>query len=341
MNRKFHDLIGWMLCLLLALAGAYFASLPRRATVEGQVAVVSLDQSKVASLMMTGANFKVYARQKSPGRWWIEYERSNVKESKPLQDQSSSSAASHGEAGNGEAFLASPRFKDIISALMPMTAVRRVGVIEDKQRSDFGLADGVRSFEVLDADGVKLLALDVGKSLYGSRNLYIMNRADRNVYLVSGDWLSDFEKPELRFYERNLSAIPAEELQASTVIQNGKERRFSHTKRDAKGVLIWTPESGDETAGVNAGVWFSKFEQLKAATYATDTRENELKALPILFEVELVGLGSAQERVQVRKAQFGNQNEYWVTSSFLGWHVKVANTRAEVLERDIARLLGP
>jgi hypothetical protein len=331
MNRKGNDLIGWFLALLVALAGAYYASLPRRTTNEGQVAVVTLDQSKIVSIAMTGKNFKVSALQKAPGRWWFQYERSSAAD----QNQP------HGDAPSNEAFLASARFKDILNAMTPISAIRRIGKIEDKQKSDFGLSDGVKSFEVLDAGGAKILALDVGKSLYGSRNLYVLNRADQNVYLVSGDWLSDFEKPELRFYERSLSSVPAEEIQSATLMQAGKERRFMHTKRDANGGLLWTPESGDETAGVSVGVWFGKFEQLKAAMFATEARENELKALPSLFEVQLDGLGAASERIHVRKTQAGSQTEYWVTSSFLGWHVKVASTRAEVLERDLPRLLNP
>jgi hypothetical protein len=293
--------------------------------------VINLDQAKIASIAMTGQNFKVSAHQKAPGRWWLAYERSGAPGSNQPQ----------GDAIANEAFLASARFKDILNALTPISAIRRIGTIEDKQKSDFGLSDGVKSFEVLDAGGAKILSLDVGKSLYGSRNLYVMNRADQTVYLVSGDWLSDFEKPELRFYERSLSSIPAEEVQSATLIQAGKERRFNHTKRDANGALIWTPESGDQAIGVSAGVWFGKFEQLKAATYATEARENELKELPVLFAVEFGGLGAASERVEIRKAPSGSQNEYWVTSPFLGWHVKVASTRAEILERDLPRLLNP
>jgi hypothetical protein len=331
MMRKERDLVGWIVGLLIALGVAYVASLPRTLA-EGQISIVTLDQAKIASIMMKGPDFSVTAKQQSPGRWWLSYERSSHH-----RDQIPSSL----DASGTESFLASSRFKDFTAALTPVKAVRRVGVLSDKQKADFGLNDDARSLEVLDVKGEKILALGVGKALYGSRNVYVLNREDQNVYLVSGDWLSDFEKPELRFYERNLTSIPSDEWQAATLLYGGKQRRFNHVRRDSGGNLLWIPESGDEASGVSAGAWFSKFEQLKAATYATPTQENELAARSILFEVQLNGLGASSERIQIRKLQGSGQFEYWATSSFLGGHVKVARSRAEVLEQDLGRLVAP
>jgi hypothetical protein len=343
MNRSRQSLIPWFFVMLLALAAAYYASLPRQEKIEQRRPILTLDQSKIAVIRMTAKDLKVEAIKKTAERWWISYERSHPDGSAQTANLATPQTAAQKpvEKWSAESFLASSKFKDITAALAPFTAIRVIGTIDEKQRAEFGFTGDMKSFEVSAVDGAKLLALDVGKSLYGSRNVYVLNRQDQNVYLVSGDWLADFEKPELRFYERALTSIPSEEIQAAVVSHSGKERRFTHTKREATGDLIWTPEDNQDAAVGVAGIWFAKFEQLKAALYATEEREKDLAAQPVLFEVDLTGLGAVADKIQIRKVVHAGQVEYWATSAFLGGHVKVASTRAESLEREIGRLVGP
>ena len=151
--------------------------------------------------------------------------------------------------------------------------------------------------------------------------------------------ISDFEKPELRFFERAVTSVDLEEIQAASLIQGAKSKRFLHSTKDAKGALVWTHDGGDGSPVPQASSWFEKLLQLKAASYATKEDEAALEALPTIFEVRIEGSGSRSEGLRLKKRSGSAGAEYWVHSTYLNWHVKVAATRAETLEKDVPQIL--
>lgn len=236
--------------------------------------------------------------------------------------------------------MASAKFDEMLSLFAPFQALRVIGKPDPDKLKDFGLDSSNKILVVKDLTGAVLLSLKVGKPLYGSRNVYVLNQADQNVLLVTGDFVTDFEKPELRVYERAITRVPMEEIQSGSVTAGGKTRKFSHLKRDSKGALLWTTEEGDGAPAVAASSWFERFDHLKAATYATIEEQTRLSSTDPLFEVAITGAGSAAEVIQARKVTNAGKDEYWVTSGFLGWHVKVAATRAEALVKDLPQLMA-
>lgn len=331
--RHFNrDLWPWFIGLVVSLAFAYWASLPRVDSASAKVAIISIQAPSIASMELIGPDMKVAASRRTDvaNRWWISYER----KSKLTAAESSESAEAR------ERFMASEKFKDMLDRLAPFQALRVIGKVSDDQMAEFGLRDAVKTLSVRDSSGASLLSLAIGKQLYGSRNVYVLHQPDQKVLLVDGDFISDFEKPELRVFERSVSSISPEDVQSAVVSASGKSRRFGHTKRDSKGSLIWTVEGGDDSAAPQAATWFDKFSQLKAAAYASDEDQKALAALPALFEVEISGAGAANETLQIRKRIKDGAEEYWLTSTFLSWHVKIAATRAQTLDKDLHQLIG-
>lgn len=332
MKKMKRDLLPWAFILFLSLGLAYWASIPVSETSTSKVAIVTIPESTISTIELSAPDSKVLAKRRSDinDRWWISSER---------KGQAASAGQIESSATN-ERFMASAKFKDMLAQLSPFQALRVIGKVSDEQLQEFGLRDSLKSMIIKDSAGASLLSLLIGKQLYGSRNHYVLNQADQKVLLVSGDFINDFEKPELRVFERSISAISPEEIQTTLISAGGKSKKFSHTKRDSKGALVWTVEGGSGDPVAIASTWFDKFAQLKAAMYATDAEEVSLNSIPALFELEINGVGTATETIQVRKRMNAGSTEFWLTGSYLKWNVKVAATRAEVLEKDLHQLLG-
>ncbi len=331
MKRKGLDLIAWSAAVIVSLLLAFWASLPKGEDNQTKVPVITLKPAVIAAVELSGPGVRVVANKMTEPleRWWISYERG-------VTDAAGGKGS---ETAESERFVASGKFRDFLVLFAPMQAIRVLGRIADEKLSDYGLKEGTKNLVLKDAQGSPLLTLTIGKQLYGGRNLYVLNQSDQKVLLIGGELISDFEKPELRFFERALTSLALEDLKSGTLIHGGKTKRFVHSSRDAKGAQIWSADgsAGDPLPQVSA--WFERLSQLKAATYASDKDEEALKALSTLFEVRLEGGGADAEVVQLKRRGLGKDVEYWAHSSYLNRYVKVASTRAEALEKDVPQIL--
>jgi hypothetical protein len=332
MSQSKAGLTRWYIVTILSLGAAYWASLPSREPRGGSLTVASLDRSRIKSLKVTSKALTVEASVNEKGRWWITTSRTA-----PANPAGGGAATAVG--GENQTFAASAKFGDILSGFSPMAAVRELGVLSGDKLKDFGFGPDNRSVQVNAADGQTLLDLKIGGGLYGSRSAYVMNLSDQKVWLVSGEWLSDLEKPEANYFERSLTTPDAGEVTGAEVRVGDRFRRFEHTRRDEKGAILWVA-AGEDKADSAASVWFSRFEQLKAALYADAEQAHHLATLPPLFTVKMFTTQNSEEALTFLKKTSDGQAEYWVFSGYLGAYVKVATTRAESLERDVAALVG-
>ena len=323
----------WWLVLSVSLGGAYWASLPVGGDAEMQIAIINIEASQVAIMELTSSDAVIVAsrREDLADRWWIDVKRTSAASTGP----SPSPAPSHLH------FMASKKFKDSLGALTPFSAIRVIQKVGDEQLVEFGLKDSKKSLQIKDSAGASLLSLVVGKQMDGSRNTYVLNQANKAVLLIRGELISDFEKSEIGFFERSFMGLDPEEIQSATLIFGEKSLTVSHTKRDTKGAIIWTRAEGDGAPAVSASSWFDRFDQLKAAAYASADEQKRLSASPPDAVVKFVGARSNSEVIEFRKMTNVNQVEYWLTSGYLGWNVKIAAARGEVLLKDLPQVISP
>lgn len=331
MRHSKLNLVSWFVAVTLSLLVAYWASLPVSEEAKSKVPVITIKEASVASIELSGAGGKVVATKtlEAGERWWISYERT------PVAQQDTKGSASP----SSERFVASQKFKDMPAQFAPLQAIRVIGPTSEEKLTEYGLKDGTRSLLLKDSSGATLLSLFIGKQLYGGRNIYAMNQSDSKVLLLAGDLISDFEKPELRFFERSLTAVTPEDVRAASLMQGGKTKRYLHTTKDAKGAAVWTLDGSNGDPVPQVSSWFDRLLQLKAASYATEEEEATLKSAPALFEVALEGGGAGGDSIQLKRKAGKDGPEYWAHSSHLNWHVRVASTRAETLEKDVPQIL--
>jgi Domain of unknown function (DUF4340) len=324
----------WWCVLALSLGAAYWASRPPVGEQsESKIAIVSIETSRIAQVELTSTDSFIVAsrRPELADRFWID-----VKRTPPVAAAGGVKAAS-----NSERFMSSKKLMEALATLAPFQATRVIGKVNADQLADFGLADSKKTLLVKDAGGEALLSLRIGKQMYGSRNLYVLNEADQTVLLISSDFTADFEKSEIRYFERAFMAIEPEDVQAGTITFGGKTAKLTRVKRDAKGALIWTAFEGDGAVIAAATPWFERFYQLKAASYAGVDEQARLMSVPPVAEVMIVAGGSKSEAIQLRKVKNVDQDEYWMTSGYLGWNVKIAAAKGEALSKDIPQLMNP
>ncbi len=313
----------WLFSILFAvgLGLAWWASMPSTTKNQDLKAVVSIVPAQVGALELTAGDLQVNAKSESEDRWWIETTKAAVK----------------------DRFLGSAKMRDLLNQLNPLEAVRVIGTVKDEALAEYGLNQSTttKKFRVIDRKGGELLSLAIGKQAYGTRNFFIQDLKDKTVMLITGEFIGDIEKAELRLYERTFTNIQFDDLQASTIAYNGKAKKLVHTRRDEKGGLIWTNDSAEGSANAAAKSWFERLDRARIVSFANDQELEVLKAAKPLFEVELQGSGSATDTLKFAKiASTSPTPDYFVQSRFLGTWAKVASARLEPVEKDLSTVVA-
>lgn len=320
MRRETLFFSGLFIC---SLALAWWASLPVSNKDAAQKSIVSLAPAQIASMELSATDNKVVLTSQGEDRWWIESEKPSGK----------------------ERFLASAKMKDVLSQFNPLEAIRVIGPVKDESLAEYGLAGTQKTIRVLDRSGTVLLTLAIGKQAYGTRNFFAQDLKDKSVMLITGEFVSDLEKAELRLYERTFTNLQLDELQGATVSYNDKTKKLSHTRRDDKGALLWTNDSPEGTVNAPAKSWFERIDRTRIVSFATEQELEALKTAKPLFSVEWTGSGSASDvlvfvKIPANVAQKDAGPEYYVQSKFIGTWAKVASARLEPIEKDLPTIVS-
>ncbi len=309
---------------ILSLGLAYWASLPTSNKAEQRQAVLSLSAGQIGGVDFSSSEIKVSIKQNESKKWWIETDKAGVK----------------------DRFLSSNKIQDVLAQFNPLEAVRVIGEVKDDGLAEYGLKDSTKSLSVVDAKGDVQLTLKIGKQAFGTRNVYVQESKNNKVLLMSGDIIGDVERPETKLFERTMTNVVMDEVQKASLElgQATKVRKFAHTKRDDKGATLWTDEAAEGATVVSAKSWFERLDRVRIVSFATSEEVALLDKDPVLFAVDLES-AAAKDRLIFKKragasTPQGPVTEYFVNSAFLGVWAKVASTRLEPLEKDLATVLG-
>jgi hypothetical protein len=313
----------YILAFALSGALAYWASLPSTAKDQTRTSFVNVNASQIASVEFASPELKVVMKPSADKKWWIETDKAGVKES----------------------FLGSSKVKEVFQLFSPLEAIRVIGSVKDDGLAEFGLNDSKKEFKILDQAGQPLLHLILGKQAFGTRNMFVLDSTSKKVLLVSGDLTSDIERPDTKLYERMITNVVHEEIQKAKVSNKEKSREFAHTKRDDKGMLLWTSETAEGATVVSAKSWFERLDRVRIVSFATPEEIAALDSAPISFSVDLESPSSKDslkfaKRPTTATAAPAGTMDYFVKSDFLGIWAKVASSRVEPIEKDLGTVLS-
>ena len=330
MKAVFSGVYTWLGIMFVSLGLAYWASLPQGNQV-GKSPTQNIDPRSIGivDLSLNGVTTVAEKEAKDDGRWWI---KTQVKQSVDNADGNVTESSSR--------FLASEKFTDYLGVLGKLPAQREIGLIPEGSLDEFGFANSNNWLRLKNHKGELIANFQIGKQPYGARSFYVMRAADRKVFLIGADLIDDLTKPEARFFERNISKIPMQNAKKARILMSGKTKSFVRMTQDDRGVSQWAEESSQGQVVPAVGAWLEKFFEVRAAAYADDGLVDKLSRLSPTIELSLLDEKGRGEKFEVRSINLNGQTEFYVTSDFLAWPVKVATARAENLVRDLSPIVG-
>ena len=336
MRSRSRSLWLWFLAMFVCLGLAYGASLPKAEKSEGKVALVKFDVANISAVELSDAQVEVQAwrRKENPDQWWISFEDKSQKGGAVAESSRDAAVDSASEK-----FIASDHFLDYLKQIAEFSALRDLGSVGSERLAEFGLDKPSKNLVVRDLANNVLLKLQIGKQLYASRSFYAEKDQDKKVLVVSSEVMTDLEKPQGRFYQRMITRRNLEEVLSVSINSGGKSNKFVRDKSAGGALSEWFINMAGVEKAPGFTTWFEKFGGLKAALYASDQLQDRLSKMHPILVLEVDDAGS-KEVVEVRQMTSDGKEEYWLTSGFLGWHVKVATARAETLIKDLPQILG-
>lgn len=345
--------------LTAGLAFAYWASIPEDdGDQEGKVNVATFDPKLISEISVdakdaaTGLGVSVVAlRRAGDDRFWIEHSKSEAAPPAKAADASkekaldkmiaAATATASPPVVTTERFLGNEKFEEILKGFEPLSAVRVIGQVDEKQREEFGLSKGTGKLTLKTTDG-KVWTLALGKTSYGSRNRFAMEGDASHpgrVLLIEGDGIDGLEKAPLRLFDRRLVSFEFIEADKASIITSGQNKRLAHTLKDKNGELLWTDDEASPTAKPSLDSWMDKVSKLRLVKYAADDKEKLLTSVQPFLEISFEKDGKVIDSIRFKKDPT-EAATYWVTSEFLKVHGQVASTRMESIEKDASTVVG-
>jgi hypothetical protein len=143
---------------------------------------------------------------------------------------------------------ANERAETAMQKFMPFEATRALGVLSDEKLSELGLTGSDRKLELTVAGSVR--GYTVAKVLPGIFGTYLQDARSKEVFLLPGSMLADFDPQSQVLIDRRLHTFKQSEFDAFVVKAEGKEAAFVQTNAEipstAKVARAASPEKPDE-----------------------------------------------------------------------------------------------
>jgi len=329
MKTDFSGVYTWLGVMFVSLGLAYWASVPQN-NQTGKSPTQNIDPNSIGNVELSLNGITTVAEKdvKNDRRWWI---KTDVK---PSGERTGGNVPE-----SSSKFLASEKFTDYLTLLGKLPAQREIGLIPEGSLADFGFLNTSNWLRIKNNKGELIGGFQIGKQPYGARSFYVMRNADRKIFLIGADLIDDLLKPEARFFERNISRISMQNAKKIRIVMARNVKEFLRMAQDNRGVSQWADESAQGQAIPAVGAWLEKFFEVRAAAYADDELMGKLSRLSPAVELLITDDKGRGEKFEIRSINLTGQTEFYVTSDFLSWQVKVATARAENLVRDLSPIL--
>jgi hypothetical protein len=183
------------------------------------------------------------------------------------------------------------------------------------------------------------LELKIGKQAFGGSNLYVLDSKQNKILLLKATQIENFEKANIRLYERDVTDVLLDEVTAAEIIAQTKTKKIEHTKKGEQGELQWSDEGEKGAVKPSYSSWMNKIAKLKIEKYATKEEMEALSKIEKFLVVRLLKNQNVNDELEFKKiAKTGDETTYWVSSKYLGHFAKISVSRMDSIEKDIATI---
>jgi hypothetical protein len=322
-------LASWIIMMFATLLAAYWASLPK-SDQQGTYSTqnISLDLMSFVVLSTGGITITAEKIENDRSRWWIKTEI----ESKDDEGQ--------GVMQKGQLkFIASEKFEDYLMQLGRFPVLREIGQLSEVELKNFGFTDTQDYLRVKNAKGELILSFRLGSQTYGARSRYVMRGSDKKVFMINSNLIDDLKKPEVRFFEREITRVSLVDVRKIQISANGLQKVFKRISQSDSNTLQWFDESTQSQPVAAVGVWLEKFFEFKAAEYADDLLREDLMELQPVLVLQVIDERQRSEKFEILTISRNGKKEFYLSSGYLSWPVKIATARSENLIKDLPPIL--
>ena len=174
----------------------------------------------------------------------------------------------------------------MVKSFYKARAMRDLGVLDDKKKQDYKLADTKNTLEVTFRDGKRTFA--VGGDVYGDR--YILDTATGKGYVLSKELVSKIEVGASSLQLTDPKGFDATKID-SVVIESGgrtKQAKRIETEKDGKKVKTWG-DAATAKADATLGTFIDNANNLRPTEYAPTLKVEALTPVVRLTYREATG----------------------------------------------------
>jgi Domain of unknown function (DUF4340) len=292
----------------------------------------------------------IEARKDTLGRWYVCTLDKTVTEPAPEDSTSSARPSASSSAGAASAtpptpppppkpkmvthhqhqvFVSVSGAEGLVKSLAPLEAFRKIGKIDPKELSDFGLDKPKGTLRI--SIGGKTHSLVLGGETPGGGDRYAKDLDDGQVYAIPGEIAWNLLFAESRLVERELHKWRMNDVQR-IIVSNGHAMR--EVVRVPKKVGAWadpkTPSKVDETMGN----WLSKLEQLRVMQYV---EKPKLAPADLIVRLTFYNKTDKLGTLELWKgaSQKNKMPVYLVRTEYTRWYASVLHSTAAQIAQDV------
>ena len=232
-------------------------------------------------------------------------------------------------------FKAGDKGGELLAALSPMLALRKLDAIPEDKRETVGL-DGATDSLVIVRKGRKA-TLTMGGEVYGTRDRYVRHEETGDVYLVDDEILRPLKYARTRLPDRELFSVERKKV-VTGVIADGLGQSVEIVQKNAADEanaefrLASSPDESDE----QLQTWVDKALKLKGSTYASTTEPPQ--GLVSRFALTLTSEGKVTETLEV--LQEGEAGDWYGRSEHTRGLIKMLSGPTSTLADDIESIVS-
>lgn len=216
-------------------------------------------------------------------------------------------------------FMAGSSGDDLLADLAPFIAKRALGVVGEERYEDYGLVEPKATL-VVARDGKEARTFELGGEAYGTRDVYMLDTSNGQVYLVDKDLSRPLKSAASRMPERELLGLEMGDVLAVRIETANDSRELEHRNRADPKAAFFAPKGVEEKDDV-VEAWLDKALALKSAGYVQ--AGSEPSGLETAFTVSLAtGEGSTTLIVSTGTDSDGE----------VAWYASSDHTRGKLVE---------
>ena len=185
-----------------------------------------------------------------------------------------------------------------MKSLSRLSALRALGAPDKEKLEGFGLDKGERGL-VLEASGSKK-ALILGDNTHGNMDRYVLDRADKKVYVVAPRYLGDFPYAEFRLKDSGLIRVTRPEMEKVLVGAEGKQKTLLQRHNATPQKAFWADETAPDKSRVLYANWVDKVNRLSVVEYLAPGKEPA--GLKEVLVVAYQGKGKVLDELRLYRA---------------------------------------